>query len=492
MDTNARILIVASEAEARAALAEPLRRQGHTVETASGAKALARYGELTPDLVLLDVEVDASGNGGHHGAALLPRLVEQDPDVAVVAVVASGDVEAGVAALAAGASHYLFKPINGTELSLVMARELARQRLRAEVSELRARLSERYRFENIVGSSAPMQAVFRTVAQAAAGRTSVLLTGEPGTGKALIATAIHEKSRRARGPFVRVTCRGHADSALDSELFGQEHAGTSGAPARDGRLAQAQGGTLLLEEVDALPVGLQVKLRRFLEGGRFERAGGDQPIAADVRVIAASGGDLPQLVADGQLREDLFRRLDAVHIEIPALRDRPSDVPLLAQHFLQVFATAHGKTIAGFDEEALERLAGYAWPGNVRELEDAIERAVRGCHGSRITIADLPSNPRSGTASAAVPIPGSTLDTIERYAILRTLEATSGSTGRAAEILGISIRKVQYKLQEYQDAKSYSEPSKGSEPPATGSGGGPASAQRGSVDPRPILAGKRN
>ena len=459
MDTNARILIVAGDADARAALAEPLRKQGHTVETAGGGKALARVGELTPDLVLLDVEANASGNGG---ATLLPRLVEQDADVAVVAMVAYGDVEAGVAALAAGASHYLTKPINGTELSLIVARELARRRLRADVAALRARLSERYRFENIVGSSAPMQAVFRTVAQAAAGRTSVLLTGEPGTGKALIAAAIHEKSRRARGPFVRVTCRGHAESALDRELFGQEHA----APGRDGLLSQAQGGTLFLEEIDALPVGLQVKLRRFLEGGRFEHADGDQPLAVDVRVIASSGRDLPQLVADGQLREDLFRRLDAVHIEMPALRDRPSDVPLLAQHFLQVFATAHGKAITGFDEDALERVGGYAWPGNVRELEDAIERAVRNCRGSRITAADLLPHLRAGTASAQVPIPGSTLDTIERYAILRTLEATSGSTGRAAEILGISIRKVQYKLQEYHSDAV--------------------------VDPRPILAGKRN
>jgi len=458
LDTNARILIVAGDADARAALAEPLRKQGHTVETAGGGKALARYGELTPDLVLLDLE--ASSGGGYQGTALLPRLMEQDADAAVVAIVAGDDVEAGVAALAAGAAHYLTKPVNGVELSLIVAREMARRRLRAEVTELRARLSERYRFENIVGSSAPMQAVFRTVAQAAAGRTSVLLTGEPGTGKALIAAAIHEKSRRARGPFVRVTCHGHAESALDGELFGQEHG------ARDGRLAQAQGGTLFLEEVDALAVGLQVKLRRFLEGGRFERAGGDQPIAADVRVMASSGRDLPQLVADGQMREDLFQRLAAVRIEMPALRDRPSDVPLLAQHFLQVFATAHGKALAGFDEEAIERLGGYTWPGNVRELEDAVERAVRGCRGSRITAADLPSNLRAGTASAAVPIPGSTLDTIERFAILRTLEATSGSTGRAAEILGISIRKVQYKLQEYQ-----AEPT---------------------VDPRPILAGKRN
>jgi DNA-binding NtrC family response regulator len=318
-----------------------------------------------------------------------------------------------------------------------------------------------------------MQAVFRTVSQAAVGRSSVLITGAPGTGKALIAAAIHEKSPRAHAPFVRVTCRGHAESVLDGEIFGREQGSTSGSAAeRDGRLEQAHGGTLLLEDVDALPVALQVKLRRFLESGRFERAGGEQPIAADVRVIASSGRDLAQLVSDRQLREDLYQRLEAVHIEIPALRDRPSDVPLLAAHFLQVFATAHGKAISGFDDEALERLGGYTWPGNVRELEDTIERAVSGCHGARITAGDLSPTLRSGTASAAVPIPGSTLDTIERHAILRTLEATGGSTGRAAEILGISIRKVQYKLQEYQVT--------------------PTSSGELPQDPRPILAGKRN
>ena len=476
MDSKARILIVAAETDARAAVAEQLRQQGHFVETAAGGtRALGRFGEIGPDLVLLDLESAAAGNGGghHHRPALLGRLVEQDADVAVIAMVPLGDAAAGVAALDAGASHYLAKPINGAELSLVVARELSRRRLRAEATQLRARLSERYRVENIVGSSAPMQAVFRTVAQAAVGRSSVLLTGEPGTGKALIAAAIHEKSPRARAPFVRLTCRGHAESVLDGALFGREHgAPGSGDADRDGGLEQARGGTLFLEEVDALPVALQVKLRRFLEGGRFERAGGDEPVAADVRVLASSGRDLHQLVADGQLREDLFERLDAVHIEIPALRDRPSDVPLLAVHFLQVFATAHGKAVSGFDDEAIERLCGYSWPGNVRELEDTIERAVSGCRGSRITGADLPPSLRAGTASAAVPIPGSTLETIERFAILRTLEATGGSTGRAAEILGISIRKVQYKLQAYQ--------------------GTPASGSDLPKEPRPLLAGKRN
>jgi DNA-binding NtrC family response regulator len=450
--SKAQILIVASDGATRAATVEQLRKQGYAVESvAGGNKALARFDELLPDLVLIDVEASPAGNGsGHHGAALIARLCEQDADLAVVAMIGADDVEASVSALGAGASHYLTKPINATELSLVVERELARRRQRAEVSQLRVRLTERYRVENIVGSSAPMQAVFKIVAQVAVGRSSALLTGEAGTGKALIAAVIHEKSPRAHGPFVRFTCRGYAEAVLDSELFGHEQASAASAAGREGRLVQAQGGTLLLEEVDALPAALQVKLRRFLETGRFERAEGDQPIAADVRVIASSTRDLPQLVADGQLREDLFRRLAAVHIEMPALRDRPSDVPPLALHFLRVYAGARGMSIAGFDDEALERLGGYAWPGNVRELEDVVERAVAACRGPRITGVDLPPSLHVTTARAAVPIPGSTLDAIERYAILRTLEATSGSTTRAAEILGISVRKVQYKLQEYQ------------------------------------------
>ncbi len=453
---KAHILIVASDGAARAAAVEQLRKQGYTVESvAGGNKALARFEELSPDLVLLDVESAPAGNGsGHRGAALIARLCEQDADLAVVAMIDADDVEAGVSALGAGASYHLTKPIDATELSLVVERELARRRQRSEINQLRARLTERYRVENIVGSSAPMQAVFKTVAQVAMGRASVLLTGETGTGKALIAAAIHEKSPRAHGPFVRLTCQGHAESVLDGELFGHEHASAASAPGREGRLVQAQGGTLFLEEVDALPAALQVKLRRFLESGRFERAEGDQPIAADVRVIASSTRDLPQLVADGQVREDLFRRLAAVHIEMPALRDRPSDVPPLALHFLRVYAGARGLTIAGFDDEALERLGGYTWPGNVRELEDVVERAVAACRGPRISGADLPASLRATTARAAVPIPGSTLDAIERYAILRTLEATGGSTTRAAEILGISVRKVQYKLQEYQSTRA--------------------------------------
>ena len=313
-----------------------------------------------------------------------------------------------------------------------------------------------------------MQAVFRTVAQAAAGRTSVLLTGEPGTGKALIAAAIHEKSPRARAPFVRLSCRGHAESALDGELFGQEHG--AGGRRRDGRLEQAQGGTLFLEEIDALPVALQVKLRRFLEGGRFERAGGDQPIAADVRVIASSGRDLPQLVADGQLREDLFQAARRrSHRDAGVARSAVRRAAAGACISCRSSPRRTARPSPGSTKRRSSGWVGYVWPGNVRELEDTIERAVSGCRGPRITAADLPPNAAHRHRRRGGPDPRlhARRDRALRHHCARW-KRPAARPSRAAEILGISIRKVQYKLQEYQSASPNADPSKGSEPPAMG------------------------
>jgi DNA-binding NtrC family response regulator len=281
----------------------------------------------------------------------------------------------------------------------------------------------------------------------------VLVTGESGTGKELIAAAIHERSPRAKGPFVKLHCAALAESILESELFGHERGSFTGATTRrDGRFFQAHGGTLFLDEIGEISPALQVKLLRFLQEHDFERVGGNETIRVDVRVIAATNRDLHQMIADGRFREDLFYRLNVINIEMPTLRDRPSDVPLLAMHFLNKYGADSGKTIAGFSDDALERLTAYPWPGNVRELENVVERAVVLCAGPRITGAELPPNLQSAKGGLAVQIPGSTLDAIERYAITKTLEATGGSTSRAAEILGISIRKVQYKLHEYQSA----------------------------------------
>jgi two-component system response regulator HydG len=325
---------------------------------------------------------------------------------------------------------------------------------------LRARLAERYSFSNIVGSSSPMQAVFKTVSQIAGSRASVLITGESGTGKELIAAAIHERSPRAKGPFVKLHCAALAESLLESELFGHERGSFTGAQSRrDGRFQQAHGGTLFLDEIGEISPAVQVKLLRFLQEREFERVGGNETISVDVRVIAATNRDLKKMVADGTFREDLFYRLNVINLEMPALRARPSDVPLLAAHFLRKFADENGKTLTGFTTEALERLSSYGWPGNVRELENVIERAVVMCQGEQITVVDLPQHLVPAKLRGGVEIPGATMAEIERFAITKTLEATGGSTSRAAEMLQMSVRKVQYKLHEYESAPKSARPS---------------------------------
>jgi two-component system response regulator HydG len=458
MENKGRILVVDDEVNARNALTELLRDDGYVVEAAAdGFKALGKMADFTPDLVLTDLKMP-----GMDGIQLLGKIRDSDPDLPVVMMTAFGDVETAVGAMRAGARDYLSKPVNVGELSVIVAREMSARKLRAEAGLLRARLAERYSFDNIIGSSAPMQEVFKTVSQVAASRASVLITGESGTGKELIAAAIHQHSPRANGPFVKLHCAALAETLLESELFGHERGSFTGAAARrDGRFQQANHGTLFLDEIGEISPSVQVKLLRFLQEREFERVGGNETITVDVRVIAATNRDLPQLVAEGKFREDLYYRLNVIAIEMPALRKRPSDVPLLAGYFLRKYAEENGKAIKGFSGEALERLAGYNWPGNVRELENVIERAVVLARGAEITAAELPPNLLPAGKGGGLLIPGATMDEIERYAITRTLESTGGSTSRAAEILGISVRKIQYKLHEYEGApKSVTAPAR--------------------------------
>ena len=346
------------------------------------------------------------------------------------------------------------------ELSVVVAREIEQRRLRAETGLLRARLSEKYSFQNIIGSSAPMQAVFKTVAQIAPSRASVLITGESGTGKELIAAAIHERSPRAKGPFVKLHCASLAESLLESELFGHERGSFTGAQTRrDGRFQQANHGTLFLDEIGEISPAVQVKLLRFLQEREFERVGGNETITVDVRVIAATNRNLQRMVEEGKFREDLFYRLNVISLEMPTLRARPSDTSLLASHFLRKYAAENEKELRGFSAEALEQMAAYNWPGNVRELENIVERAVVLAQSAEVTLADLPPQLAAVKAREGIQIPGATMDEIERYAITKTLESTGGSTGRAAEILNVSVRKIQYKLHEYESAPKSARPS---------------------------------
>ena len=473
--SKGRILVVDDEANARTALAEILREEGYAVETAAdGFKALARFEEACPDLVLTDLKMP-----GMDGVQLLKKLHEQVPEVPVVLMTAFGAVETAVNAMREGATHYLMKPLNTVELLVVLERSLENSRLRRETKTLRDQLTERYRFENIIGVAPQMQQVFKTIAQVAPSRATVLLSGDSGTGKELVAAAIHHRSPRAGGPFVRLHCAALAESLLESELFGHERGAFTGADRRrEGRFEQASGGTLFLDEIGEIPASTQVKLLRVLQEHEFERVGGNQTIKADVRVIAATNRDLKAMVAEGTFREDLYYRLNVINIRLPTLRERASDVPALARHFLEKYARDNGKAVSRITDLALASITSYPWPGNVRELENVIERAVVLTDGDAIDVEHLPPDLAAARSKSDVPvIPGASMLDIERYAILQTLEACGGSTGRAAEVLGISVRKIQYKLHEYGDAPKSGVPTMADPEDGSNGDGAPDSAE---------------
>jgi DNA-binding NtrC family response regulator len=336
-------------------------------------------------------------------------------------------------------------------LGVVIERSMEKARLLQETRALRDRLRERNAFSHIVSADPRMNAVLELVAQVGPSRASVLITGESGTGKELIAEAIHLASPRAKAPFIRLHCAALSESLLESELFGHERGAFTGAVGRrEGRFKQADGGTLFLDEIAEVSASVQVKLLRFLQEKSFERVGGNETLKVDVRIIAATNRDLAGEIKRGTFREDLFYRLNVVTVELPPLRDRRGDVPALASFFLRRYAAENGKKLDTFTDDALETLLEYRWPGNVRELENVVERAVVLCEASQIEKKHLPpSLVPSEERGGPPPIPGSTIADLERYAILKTLEACGGSTSKAATVLGVSPRKIQYKLHEY-------------------------------------------
>jgi DNA-binding NtrC family response regulator len=373
------------------------------------------------------------------------------PSTVFVVMTAFGTIGSAVDAVKRGADNYLTKPLDFDALAVIVERAMEKSRLVRENLRLRERLRERNVMSHIVGDSPRMKTLLELVDQVAKSRASVLIVGESGTGKELIAEAIHRASPRAKAPLVRLNCAALAEGLLESELFGHEKGAFTGAVARrEGRFKQADQGTLFLDEVSEIPAATQVKLLRFLQERAFERVGGNETLHVDVRIIAATNRDLGSLIAEGRFREDLFYRLNVVSLEIPPLRERVSDIPALAMFFLARYAEENGKRIEGFEDEALRALGAYRWPGNVRELENAIERAVVLCDEARIGRNHLPANIAPKEEPNGPPrIPGSSIDDIERFAILKTLEMCGGSTSKAAAVLGISSRKIQYKLHEY-------------------------------------------
>jgi DNA-binding NtrC family response regulator len=448
--SRGRILIVDDEANARAALSEILREEGYTTETAAdGFKALGKLEEFAPDVVLTDLKMP-----GLDGIGLMEKAQAALPEATFVVMTAFGTIESAVEAVKKGAYNYLTKPLDFAVLAVVVERAVERARLLQENSRLRERLRERNAFGHVIGSHPSMVKLMRMVEQVAPSRASVLIHGETGTGKELIAEMIHRASPRARAPLVRLNCAALSESLLESELFGHEKGAFTGAVARrEGRFEQANGGTVFLDEVSEIPLPTQVKLLRFLQERTFERVGGNETLKVDVRILAATNRDLQKRIAEGSFREDLYYRLNVVTLEIPPLRERISDIPELATFFLGRYAQENGKRIDRFSDAALAALATYGFPGNVRELENAVERAVVLCDTSKIEPRHLPASIHKSALQDSMPVvPGTTIYDLERFAILRTLEACKGSTSKAATILGISPRKIQYKLHEYASA----------------------------------------
>jgi DNA-binding NtrC family response regulator len=449
---SARIVVADDEEMARRSLGELLTQDGYDVLLAAdGEEALAHISQAAPDILLTDLKMPRLD-----GEELLRRVRAGYPDVAVIIMTAHGTIASAVKALRAGAEDYLTKPIDVEELEHLLAAVLNRRRLVAETRLLRERLDDKYRFENIIGRSPTMLEVFRLVQQVAPSQASVLITGESGTGKELIAQAIHQRSPRREAPFVKVSCAALPETLLESELFGHERGAFTGAVARrPGRFELAAGGTIFLDEIGDVPLGMQVKLLRFMQERQFERLGGNQTQTVDVRVIAATHRDLPALIAEGKFREDLYYRLNVVEIPLPPLRSRTEDIPLLTEMFVRRYAEANGKRVEGLTPAALAALMGSPWPGNVRQLEHAIERAIILAHGPKLDLDLFPALPQADERAPSTDgphVPGSSMDDLERDAIIRTMESVGGSVSRAAAILKISPRTIQYKMKRYLEA----------------------------------------
>src|SRR3954468_13823187 len=463
-----RVLVVDDEPNARSALRLILGEEGYEIaEAEDGEVALSRMEEFAPAVVLADVRMPRMD-----GLALLRKAKERGSDAVFIMMTAFATVEAAVEAMRAGAENYLVKPLDVNSVLVFLQKAVEKRRLLRESQALRERVRDRYKLTGMVGEAPELQAVYQVVKQAAPTRATVLILGESGTGKELIAQAVHEESPRRDRAFIKVSCAALSETLLESELFGHERGSFTGAVGRrEGRFELADGGTLFLDEIGEIPLSTQVKLLRALQQREFERVGGTETLKVDVRVIAATNRDLIEEVKAARFREELFYRLNVVTITLPPLRKRKGDIPALVSHFVEKYGKSYGKPVHALASGTLTALLAHDWPGNVRELENAIERAVVLSREGELTLEDLPSSLRGARAripAASFVAPGTTLREMERDAILRTLALTGGSTVRAAKILGISARKVQYRLKEYRmtDQLPHDEPEA---PPEDGS-----------------------
>jgi two-component system NtrC family response regulator len=442
------ILLIDDDDSLRRVMEFSLVESGYRVQAAaSGEDGLLLLEKEAFDAVITDITMP-----GMSGMEVLARVRARDEHLPVIVITAYGTIESAVLAMKKGAFDYITKPFNRDELRLTLDKALRMRKLERENVELRAEVTDRYRFENIIGASEKIGEVLNMAGRVASSNASVLITGESGTGKELLAKGIHYNSSRAEGPFVAVNCAAIPENLIESELFGHMKGAFTGAIRdKEGKFELAGGGTLFLDEIGELRIDLQAKILRALQERQVDRVGGSHPISVDVRVIAATNKDIERAVKEGSIREDLFYRLSVIMLHMPPLRERRDDIPLLVRHFLKKF---NAGTDMRIDAEVLSAIKAYGWPGNVRELENVIEHASVLRRGDVIFLADLPDKLKREKASVEniifnLPDEGISLEELEKSLIIKALEKHKGNQTRAAEYLGITRPTLIYRMEKY-------------------------------------------
>lgn len=449
MPTHWNILVVDDEEIMRESMAAWLREDGYTVDAVgSGAEAIARAREKEYAIYFIDLKMP----GGIDGIEAMMEIRTLHPDASVIIITAYATVDTAITAMKEGAQEYIVKPCNPEEISILVARIIKVKNLQRENMILRKKLSRQYRFHDLQSKNPKMHEMFQLISEVADLKSTVLIQGESGTGKELVARAIHFSGERTGKPFIVVSCAALAETLLESELFGHERGSFTGATGqKKGKFELANGGTIFLDEIGDIPAKLQMDLLRVLQERTFYRVGGSQEIEVDVRVITATHRDLQQAVEKGTFREDLFYRLNVINIQIPPLRDRREDIPLLTEHFIERLRHELNRSISGISENGLRTLLDYDWPGNVRELENAVERAIVTCRTGILTEDDFQFLLRGKNGRREWKAPDNiSLDDLERQVIEATLRRTGGNVKEAAGILGIDRSTLYDRLKKYE------------------------------------------
>lgn len=441
------LLIIDDEKNIREGLAANFELEGYNVKVAeNGQEGLNLISKGDIDLVITDLRMP-----GITGEEVLRKVASDTPGIPVIVLTGHGSIDAAVDAMRNGAYDFLTKPLNLDQLSLIVKRALEARELSLQHNQLKSEVEKKHVLENIIGKSSEMQKVFELIKKVASSKASVLITGESGVGKEVVAEAIHKLSSRKDKQCIKVHCAALSETLLESELFGHEKGAFTGADSLvKGRFELAHGSSIFLDEIGEINQNVQIKILRVLQEREFERVGGQETIKVDVRVIAATNRDLEEEVKKGTFREDLYYRLNVIHIHVPSLRERKEDIPLLISKFIEEFSLENGKEITSIDSQAKSAMYNYDWPGNIRELRNCIESAVVMCSSNQITLEDLPPNVSRSTKDKTINIPADiSLEEAEKIIILQTLASNKNNKTKTAEQLGIGRKTLHRKLEEY-------------------------------------------